>query len=146
MPPSGRFLNWDNVSFTPDNSTVPIPIQGVTDVQYDPRVRFVEGAGDTDIGPSSKNVSETNPQFTVEFEHLSALMSLTEGMIGTFTATHLDADNGIGTGAMVYTAHPAVVGNLPRGGRFRAYGTSRMTIETKTPDGRTSPVSVAVNA
>lgn len=142
MVPSGRFKNWTGLLFTPEGGGTPIPILGVTDCQYDPRVQLMSGAGDSDIGPSSKNVSQSDPQFTVELEHLSVLMSLSPGMRGAFQAIHNDADNEEGTGAMMYVMAHAILGNTPRGGRFRAYGTSRITVESWWPDGRTNPVSI----
>lgn len=146
MPtPSGRFKNWSSVIFTPDGG-VAIPILGVTDVQIDPRAQLISGAGDADIGPSSKNLTQQDPQITIEFEHLAALTSLTPGMRGMFSAIHNDADNEEGTGAMEYAVANAIIGNTPRGGRFRQYGTSRITIETWMPDGRTYPISISIAA
>jgi hypothetical protein len=144
MPtPSGRFKNWTGVIFTPETGS-PVTLFGVTDVQIDPRAQLISGAGDADIGPSSKSLAQSDPQITIEFEHLASLISLTPGMRGAFAAIHNDADNEEGTGAMKYTAAYAMIGNTPRGGRFRQYGTSRLTIETWMPDGRTYPISVSV--
>lgn len=146
MPtPSGRYKNWSGVVFTPTAGS-PIPLLGVTDLQIDPRGQVVAGAGDADLGPSAKHLISEDPQVTVEFEHLEALRAVSPGMRGTLTAIHNDADNEEGTGAMEYTISNCIIVNTPRGGRFRAYGTSRITIETWRPDGRTHPISITIAA
>lgn len=144
MPPNGRFINWTDVSFLVTGSTIPIIIMGVTDIQIDPRGQVIAGAGDADLGPSSKHMTQEDLQVTIETEYLAILRQLTPGTRGVLSATHNDADNGEGTGAMIYTIGPCIVVNTPRGGRFRAYGTSRITFETYRPDGRTNPMAIAV--
>lgn len=147
MPPGGRFLNWSNIVFTPDNNGVPgapISVLGVTNADFDPQAKVISGAGDGDLGPTSINLTDEDPRFTVEFERLSIMRTITPGMRGSLTATHNDNDNGAGTGAMQYVFSNVFVENTPRGGRFRTYGTGRIIFRTWRPDGVTNPVAVSV--
>jgi hypothetical protein len=145
MPtPSRMFKNWTGVVFTPEGG-VPIPITGVTNVDVAMRVQTISGSGDADYGPTSKHTVSDDPMFTVELQHLDVLRLLTPGLHGTFTAIHNNADNDEGSGAMEYNAAYAMIGDTPRGGRHRAYGTGRIQIETWRPDGRTSPISITIS-
>jgi hypothetical protein len=143
MPPSGRMMNWSDVVFTPD-AGLPMTITGVTNGDYDPRARSITGSGDGDVGPSSINKTEEDPQFTVETEHLSLLQAIVPGSRGMLTARHNDANNGQGAGSMLYTFANVFVDNTPRGGRHKAYGTGRIIFRTWWPDGVTHPVSVTI--
>jgi uncharacterized protein with LGFP repeats len=146
MPtPSGRFRNWSNVVFTTE-ANVDIPILGITDLQIDPRAQTIAGAGDADLGPSTKNLSQEDPQVTITTERLAILRTLIPGLKGSLTMTHNDADNEEGTGAMVYTVANCMIANTPRGGAFRQYGTGRIIVETYRPDGRTNPIAITVAA
>lgn len=146
MPtPNGRYLNMSGVSFTPDGvGGVAVPILGVTTWDFDERGKTISGSGDADIGPSSKHLTESDPQVTIEFEHLAAARALSPGTHGTLRGTQQDADNGEGTGAMEYVLSNCIIANRTIGQRHRQYGTSRLTVETSRPDGITHPLAITV--
>jgi hypothetical protein len=145
MAASGRQLNWTNVAFTPEGGTA-IPLLGVTSVTIDHQGKSIAGAGDGDTGPSSRNLTDEDPLITIELERIMTLSGLALGTRGTFTATHMDADNGAGAGALIYAVAHCMVRNVSKVGRFRTYGTGTLVIETWSPDGRTSPVSTTIAA
>lgn len=146
MPtPGGRFMNWINLTFTPTGGTA-ITILGVTNVAYDPQAKVITGAGDGDMGPTSINLTETDPKFTIDLEHLAIMRTLTPGLRGSFSGTFMDAENGVSSGAMIFTVANAIVENFTIGGKFRAYGSGSLHIRTWSPDGITPPVSIGVAA
>ena len=66
------------------------------------------------------------------------------GTAGTFTATHNDARNGTGTGAVTYTLTNAVVASNPLQGSHRQFGQGVLTLTAYSPDGVTNPLSLSI--
>src|SRR3954463_7074662 len=99
MTASKRFLNWTGVTFTPMNGT-PTPITGVTSIQIDSGGSLVKFSGDGDRYSTTVVNDFNDPTITVQSADLAAVRAFPTGTVGTFTATHNDARNGSGTGAV----------------------------------------------
>src|SRR4051812_4851956 len=116
-----RQLNIANMRFAPEAGGTPIPIPEVTDWNLDNQAKFITGAGDGDMGPSSYNKTDEDPRVQVTMEDLSVVRGLSSGMRGTLTWTVLDAESGVGTGAINYTLTNSYIGAITQSGRFRQY-------------------------
>ena len=141
--PSKRFMNWTGVSFTPAGGQA-INFTGVSQVQIDPGGSLVKFSGDGDRYNTTVVNDFNDPSITVTSADLAAINSVVVGQMGAFTATHNDAKNGTGTGAITYTLANAVVSNNPRGGSHRQFGTGTITFTTQSADGVTNPLSTSV--
>lgn len=138
--PNGRYLDLEACTFTPFDTNIEVAITGVQSCDVDPQGQSIAGMGDADAGPSSRHQTQTDPQATLEMQHLAILTTLPPGTKGIFTVTFRDADNGIGPGALTQTLNPAMIENTTRSSRNKQYGTGRITIRTWRPDGKTNPL------
>src|SRR6478736_9280657 len=107
MSTTKRFMNWTGVSFTPKGGS-PMPITGVTSIQIDSGGSLVKFSGDGDRYSTSVVNDFNDPTVTVHSADLAAVRAFPVGTVGTFTATHNDARNGVGAGAVTYTLSNAV--------------------------------------
>jgi hypothetical protein len=59
-------------------------------------------------------------------------------------ATHNDANNGAGTGAITYTLTNAVIASNPIHGAHRQFGLGTLTITAFSTDGATNPLAISM--
>jgi hypothetical protein len=85
-----------------------------------------------------------DPTITVHSADLAAVSAFPVGTIGTFTATHNDAKNGTGSGAMTYILTNAVVASNPIHGSHRQFGQGVLTLTSFSADGVTNPLSTSL--
>lgn len=145
MPASKRFLNWSGVTFTPAGGTA-IVINEVQSMNINDRVTLTGESGDADAMPSAKTLTYLDPQVTIRAQDIGALESLIPGVRGTLTGILNDFYNGEGTGARTYTISNCVVGSNTTDDTHRQAAVGTKVLETYSPDGRTSPIAVAVAA
>src|SRR3954463_10801982 len=121
MTASKRFLNWTGVTFTPLNGA-PTPITGVTSIQIDSGGSLLKFSGDGDRFSTTVVNDFNDPTVTVHSADLGAVRAFPVGTVGTFIATHNDAKNGTGAGAVTYVLTNAVVSSNPIHGTHRQFG------------------------
>lgn len=143
MAASKRFMNWTNVSFTPLNGSA-APITGVTSIQIDSGGSLLKFSGDGDRYNTTVVNDFNEPTITVHTADLVAVSAFPVGTVGTFIATHNDARNGGGTGAVTYTLTNAVVASNPLQGAHRQFGQGVLTLTAYSPDGVTNPLSLSI--
>ncbi len=143
MPSSKRFMNWSGVAFTPSGGTA-TPITGVTAVTIDTGGTLQKFSGDGDRYNTTVVNDHNDPVVTVRAADLAAVRANPVGSIGTFSATHNDARNGTGTGAITYTLANAVVASNPVQGSHRQFGHGTLTITAYSSDGITNPLSTTI--
>jgi hypothetical protein len=142
MASTNRFLNWTGVSFTPSGGA-PTPISGVTSIRIDTGGSLLKFSGDGDRYSTTVVNDFNDPTVTVQSADLAALMAYPVGTVGTFIATHNDARNGTGTGAITYTLNNAVVASQPVHGSHRQFGLGEITFTAFSLDGVTNPLSIS---
>lgn len=143
MPASKRFMNWTGVAFTPSGGTA-TPITGVTSVSIDTGGNLLKFSGDGDRYNTTVVNDHNEPVVTVHAADLAAVRANPPGTVGTFTATHNDARNGTGSGAITYTLANAVVATNPVQGSHRQFGQGTVTIAAFSTDGVTNPLSTTL--
>jgi hypothetical protein len=137
-----RFMNWTGVTFTPTNGT-PMPITGVTSIHIDSGGSLLKFSGDGDRFSTTVVNDFNDPTVTVHSADLAAVQSFPVGTVGTFSATHNDARNGTGTGAVTYVLTNAVVASHPIHGSHRQFGQGVLTLTSFSLDGVTNPLSIS---
>ncbi len=142
MSATKRFMNWTGVTFTPLNGS-PTPITGVTSIQIDSAGSLQKFSGDGDRYSTTVVNDFSDPTVTVHSADLAAVQSFPVGTVGTFTATHNDAKNGAGTGAVTYTLANAVVASCQVHGAHRQFGHGSVTFAAFSTDGVTNPLSTS---
>ena len=142
MASTKRFMNWTGVTFTPTGGSV-TPITGVSSVTIDTGGSLVKFAGDGDRYSTTVVNDHNDPVVTVHAADLAAVRANPVGTTGTFTATHNDARNGAGTGAITYTLANAVISSNPIQGAHRQFGQGTLTIASFSTDGVTNPLSTS---
>jgi hypothetical protein len=143
MSATKRFMNWSKVSFTPINGTA-TTITGVTSVTIDSGGSLAKFSGDGDRYVTTMVNDFNEPIVTIHSADLSSLQANPIGTVGTFTATHNDANNGMGTGAVTYTVANAVVAACQVQGAHRQFGQGSLTLGAFSGDGVTTPVSTSI--
>ena len=133
-------MNWSGVTFTPQGGA-PTPITGVTSIQLDSGGSLLKFSGDGDRYSTTVVNDFNDPTVTVHTADLAAVQSFPVGTVGTFTATHNDAKNGTGTGAITYILTNAVVASNPIQGSHRQFGQGVLTLAAYSIDGVTNPLS-----
>jgi len=142
MAATKRFVNWTSVTFTPLNGAT-TPITGVTAIQIDSRGSLLRFSGDGDRYSSTVMNDFNDPLITVHSADLATIGAFPVGTVGTFTATHNDAKNGVGTGAITYTLANAVVASNAIQGAHRQFGQGTLTLTAYALDGVTNPLSTS---
>ena len=140
MSATKRFMNWTGVTFTPTNGA-PVPITGVTAIQIDSGGSLKKFAGDGDRYSTTVVNDFNEPTVTVHTADLATVQSFSAGTVGIFTATHNDAKNGSGVGAITYVLNNAVVSANPINGAHRQFGQGVLTFIAYSQDGVTNPLS-----
>lgn len=140
MSATKRFMNWTGVTFTPANGA-PVAITGVTSIQIDSGGSLQKFSGDGDRYSTTVVNDFNDPTVTVHSADLAAVRSFPVGTVGIFTATHNDARNGAGTGAITYVLNNAVVASNPIHGAHRQFGQGALTLASYSLDGVTNPLS-----
>ena len=143
MSATKRFMNWTGVAFTPLNGTA-MTITGVTSVTIDTGGSLAKFSGDGDRYATTVINDFNEPVVTIHSADLSALRANPVGTVGTLTATHNDAKNGIGTGAVTYTLANAVVAACQVQGAHRQFGQGSVTFHAFSTDGITNPISTSI--
>jgi hypothetical protein len=136
-------MNWTNVTFTPLSGT-PVIFTGVTSVQIDSGGSLAKFAGDGDRFNTMIVNDFNEPSVTVQCADLGAIRAYPVGTVGTFTATHNDARNGSGTGAITYTLSNAVIASDPIKGAHRQFGQGTIVFVAFSSDGVTNPLSATI--
>lgn len=136
-------MNWTGVAFTPQNGST-IVLTGVSSIQIDSGGSLLKFSGDGDRYNTTVVNDFNEPTVTVNCADLAAVRSLPVGTVGTFTATHNDARNGAGTGAITYTLANAVVASNPIQGSHRRFGQGTLTLTAFSVDGVTNPLSATI--
>ena len=139
---SKRQMNWSGVTFTPQGGSA-VVLTGVTNVEYDSGGSLVSFSGDGDLYESLQVNDMNAPRFTITLADLGAVGSISNGTRGTFAATHNDARNKTGTGAITYTGVNAIVSTRTAGGQHRQVGSGTLAIAFESPDGQTNPVTTS---
>jgi hypothetical protein len=140
MSATNRFMNWTGVTFTPLGGA-PIPIGGVTSIQIDSGGSLLKFSGDGDRFSTTVVNDFNDPTVTVHTADVRTVSALAVGTVGTFTATHNDAKNGAGSGAVTYILSNAVVASHPVQGAHRQFGQGVLTLAAYSVDGVTNPLS-----
>jgi hypothetical protein len=143
MSVTKRYMNWTGVTFTPFGG-VPTPLTGVTSIQIDSAGSLLKFSGDGDRYSTTVVNDFNDPIVTIHCADLAAVRSFSVGTVGTFTATHNDAKNGAGTGAITYTLSNAVIASNPIHGSHRQFGQGMLTITAFSLDGVTNPLSTSM--
>lgn len=143
MAATKRFMNWTGVSFTPTGGSS-TAITGVTSISIEPGGSLAKFAGDGDRYYTTVVNDMNEPVVTVHAADLAAIRSNPAGTIGTFVATHNDARNGTGPGAITYTLTNAVIANAPVQGAHRQFGYGTLVLTAFSPDGVTNPLSTTI--
>jgi hypothetical protein len=143
MSATKRFMNWTGVSFTPTGGSS-TTITGVTSVAIDSGGSLAKFAGDGDRFVTAMVNDFNDPTVTVHAADLSAIRANPVGTVGTLTATHNDAKNGVGTGAVTYTLTNAVVASCQVQGAHRQFGQGSVTFAAFSTDGVTNPLSTSI--
>lgn len=143
MSATKRFMNWTNVSFTPTNGNA-TAITGVTSVTIDSGGNLARFAGDGDRFVTTLVNDFNEPSLTIHAADLSSLRANPIGTVGTVSATHNDAKNGSGSGAVTYTMANAVVAACQVQGAHRQFGQGTLTFAAFSGDGVTNPLSTSV--
>jgi hypothetical protein len=136
-------MNWTGVSFTPVGGA-PTPINGVTSIRIDTGGSLLKFAGDGDRYSTTVVNDFNDPTVAVRSADLAAVIAYPVGTVGTFIATHNDAMNGSGTGAITYTLQNAVVASHPVQGSHRQFGQGELTFTAYSTDGVTNPLSLSI--
>ena len=142
MPATKRFMNWTGVAFTPLNGQ-PTAITGVTSVAIESGGSLARFAGDGDRFVTTMVNDFNEPTATVQAADLAAIRAYPVGTVGTLTATHNDAKNGAGSGAVTYTLSNAVVSACNVHGAHRQFGQGTLTFASFSSDGVTNPLSTS---
>ena len=142
MATTKRFMNWTGVTFTPLNGA-PTAITGVTSIVIDAGGNLLKFSGDGDRYNTTVVNDFNEPTVTVHSADLAAVRAFPVGTVGTFTATHNDAKNGVGSGAVTYTLSNAVIASNPIHGAHRQFGQGTLTLTAYSPDGVTNPLSTS---
>jgi hypothetical protein len=124
-----RYMNWTGVSFTPQGGTL-TAITGVSTVAIDNGGSLIKFSGDGDRFNTTVDLAIVN--------------TWPVGTVGTVVATHNDAKNGVGTGAITYTLTNAVLSKRPLSGAHRQFGQGTITFECFSSDGVTNPLSTTI--
>jgi hypothetical protein len=143
MPATKRFMNWTGVAFTPINATA-TTITGVTSMSIDSGGSLARFAGDGDRFVTTMVNDFNEPAVTIHSADLAALRAHPVGTVGTLSATHNDAQNGVGTGAITYTLANAVVAACQVQGAHRQFGQGNVTFGAFSSDGVTNPISTSI--
>jgi hypothetical protein len=136
-------MNWTGVTFTPNNGS-PMAITGVTSVAIDSGGSLLKFSGDGDRYNTTVVNDFNEPTVTVQAADLAAIRAFPVGTVGTFAATHNDARNGTGAGAITYTLANAVIASNPVKGAHRHFGQGTLTLTAFSVDGITNPLSTSV--
>lgn len=142
MSATKRFMNWTGVTFTPVGGS-PVAITGVTSVSIDGGGTLLKFSGDGDRYNTTVVNDFNEPTVTVQAADLAAIRANPVGTVGTFSATHNDAKNGPGTGAVTYTLSNAVVASNAIKGSHRQFGQGTLTLVAFSGDGVTNPLSAS---
>jgi hypothetical protein len=146
MPATKRFLNWTGVTFTPTGQD-PISITGVTSLTLQNHGGgLLKFSGDGDRYMTTVVPDVVEPEITLQSADMIALRSLPVGIAGTLSATHNDARNGTGQGAITYTMANAVVASNTVLGEHRKFGRGTVTFAAFSGDGQTHPITSSVQA
>ena len=143
MPATKRFMNWTGVTFTPVGGPA-TTFSGVTSVAIDSGGTLARFAGDGDRFVTTMVNDFNEPSITIQSADLAALRANPAGTVGTLTATHNDAKNGTGSGAVTYTLANAVVSTCQVHGSHRQFGQGSLTFAAFSSDGVTNPLSTSV--
>ncbi len=143
MPATKRLMNWTGVTFTPTGGTA-VSITGVTSISFESGGSLAKFSGDGDRFSTTVVNDFNDPSVVVQAADLASIRANPVGTAGTFTATHNDAKNGLGSGAMTYTLTNAVVANNPIHGGHRQFGLGTLTLAAYSSDGVTNPLSIAI--
>ena len=143
MSATKRFMNWTGVVFTPINGSA-TTITGVTSVSIDSGGSLARFSGDGDRYVTTMVNDFNEPVVTIHSADLSALRANPVGTVGTLSATHNDAKNGVGTGAVTYTLANAVVSGYQVQGAHRQFGQGTLTFGAFSSDGVTNPISTSI--
>ena len=115
-------------------------ITRVDSVSFDQGGSLVPYSGDADIYPVVIANLLNNPSASVTSSDPAALMGISIGTTGSFSATHKDA-KAAASGAISYVLANAVVQNVQTSGAHAAYGNATMTMLAYSADGTTNPLS-----
>jgi hypothetical protein len=143
MPATKRFMNWTGVTFAPTGGKA-TSITGVTSVSIDSGGSLARFSGDGDRFVTTMVNDFNEPTVTIHSADLAALRANPVGTVGTLTATHNDAQNGVGIGAITYTLANAVVAACQVQGAHRQFGQGTVTFGAFSSDGVTNPISTSV--
>jgi hypothetical protein len=143
MSSTKRYMNWSGVTFTPLSGTG-TTITGVTSIQIDSGGSLLKFSGDGDRYSTTVVNDFNDPTITINSADLAAVRAFPVGTVGTLTATHNDARNGVGTGAITYTLNNAVVASNPIHGSHRQFGQGSLTLTSYSIDGVTNPLSTTM--
>lgn len=140
---SKRHMNWTAVTFTPSSGS-PVTFTGVTSVEIETGGSLAKFAGDGDRFNTVIVNDFNEPQITVHSADISAVRAYPVGTTGIFSATHNDARNGGGTGAITFTLTNAVIASNSIKGAHRQFGQGVITFVAFSNDGQTNPLSLNV--
>jgi hypothetical protein len=143
MSATKRFMNWTGIAFTPVGGPA-TTITGVTSVAIDSGGSLARFSGDGDRFVTTMVNDFNEPSVTVQSADLAALRANPVGTVGTLTATHNDAKNGSGSGAVTYTLANAVVSACQVHGSHRQFGQGSLTFGAFSSDGVTNPLSTSI--
>jgi hypothetical protein len=138
-----RYMNWTGVSFTPQGGST-ISITGVLSINIDSGGNLAKFSGDGDRYNTTIINDFNEPTVTVQASDLFAIRSYPVGTVGTFVATHNDAKNGVGSGAITYTLNNAVISNNGVKGSHRQFGQGTLVLTAYSTDGTTNPLSTSI--
>ncbi len=145
MSATKRFMNWSGVTFTPVGGQ-PTLISGVTSVAIESGGSLARFAGDGDRYVTTMVNDFNEPTVTIQAADLASLRANPVGTVGTLTATHNDAKNGTGSGAVTYTMSNAVVASCHVHGAHRQFGQGSITFAAFSGDGVTNPLSTSITS
>ncbi|WZO98178.1 hypothetical protein EP7_005234 [Isosphaeraceae bacterium EP7] len=135
-------MNWTNVTFTPSGGTA-TTYTGVLSLKIEAGGTLAKFSGDGDRYPTTIVSEMSEPTVTIRCADIAATRANAIGTVGTLTATHNDARNGSGSGAITYTLSNAVIASQATSGDHRNFGQAILTFVAFSADGTTNPLSAS---
>jgi hypothetical protein len=135
MPASKLQANWTAVAHGSNTIT---RVSGVTISQGGTLATF---SADGDRFPTVVVNLMNKPKATVTTADTASVMGIAPGTVGTFKATHVDAQGQTG-GDILYVLENAVVENVDTSGSHGQFGTATMSLLAYSSDGTTNPLSI----
>jgi hypothetical protein len=138
-----RQINYGTTTFTKTAGGA-VTITTVRKFSYKTSPKVIKDKGDGDFYPTDVRVIEAEPTVSLEHRNAQLIKSLPPGTAGVLSIVHLDADNGVGAGAITFSFANAVIGSHDMSSEHANYNTVSLEIHAKATDGTTNPMTMTI--